>query len=188
MLPSKQSRALQLMAGGFHLPTSASFFPNSQLRVTTHPSPSRGKGGAAAPHHPGGSLAGRQQSGEEREPWEEPWPGPALSPKGRAWNVGHLSPSFQTHPHLKQKASQNPFPLGGSSVHSHLCKCDGQDGAESKVNCPQWRLWLWPTRRVCAVGTGTPWSGATSPGDRLLGAQLRKACSSSSWRTRRSYP
>lgn len=36
------------------------------------------------------------------------------------------------------------------------------------------------------VGTGTPLVGATSQGEQLLGALLRKACSSSSWKTPRS--
>lgn len=73
MLPSKQSRALQLMAGGFHLPTSSSSFPNSQLRVTTHPHLPEGRGvrlpltilGAAATlgsAWQAGSKAGRNEN------------------------------------------------------------------------------------------------------------------------------
>lgn len=61
-----QSRALQLMVSGFCLPFPTSFLPNSQLRVTTHPSPSSGKRGAAAPHYPGGSCyAGVSSAGKQ---------------------------------------------------------------------------------------------------------------------------
>lgn len=83
MAKQTQSGALQLMVSGFCLPFSTSLLLNSQLRVTTHPSPSSGKRGVAAPHYPGGSChAGVSTAGKQRS-GEEPWTRPHLESKGQ---------------------------------------------------------------------------------------------------------
>lgn len=190
---SRPTRALQLMVCAFRPPVSSCFLPNSQRGSPPTPHLPAGRGYGCPSLSWGqlpcwGQLARQasRQAAKQGERTKGSGLGPTLSPKGRPWNVGHLSAPPSRPTPIQKASQQHPFP-GGSSVHSHLCKRDGQDGARREVNCPQWWLWLWPTLQgVCAVRTGTPWAAATFQRDRLLGAPLRKACSSSSWRTRRS--
>lgn len=133
-----------------------------------------------------GSSAGGQLGREGGEPGA----GLHLQSKGQGLECGPTpDPTSLTHPHPKQKASQPLFIPEVPVFNSHLCKCDGKTGKEGSksraVLALAWAL-AWAALQGVYGRAGTPWVGATSQGDRFLGALLRKACSSSSWRTPRS--
>lgn len=169
------------MVSGFCPPISSSLLPNSQLRVTIHPlppcpSPSWGQ----VPSW--GQLGWQAVTGEEGEPWT----GPRLESKEQGLECGPLlSPTFPTHPHPKPKASQHPF-LSEVPVFSPLC--DGQDGQRGKYITSNSSSGSGPHSRNVYSGDRDPLDRGHFPRDRIFGALLRKACSSSSWRTQRSYP
>lgn len=105
-LLSKQSRAPPAHGRWVLSALSSSFPPNSQLPTQgPHPLFAFQWVEECGCPSPGGSSAGRQQSREG-----EPWAGLHLESKGQGLQCGPpLDPTFLTHPHPKQKASQPPF-------------------------------------------------------------------------------
>lgn len=173
-LLNEQSRAPQLMVGDLCLPFPPSF-------------PAHSLGSPRTPHFPGEGVCSCPSPswGAANREAGVPWAGLYLESKGQGLECGPpLDPTFLTHPYPKQKASQPPF-IPEVPVFTPICASVVGTTARREVNCPS--CWLWPViQGVCVVGVGTPWVGATSQGEQFLGALLRKACSSSSWRTPRS--
>lgn len=94
--------------GGFHWPLPSPSFPTHSL------------GSPPTPHFPAGRgvrlpltiLGAAGQTGSKAGRTESPGPGPTLSPKSRAWNVGHLwaPPSRRRTPmqNIKQASVASP--------------------------------------------------------------------------------
>lgn len=104
------------MVGGFCLP-----FPFPSL-------PTHSLGSPPTPHLPAGGVQLPLTWGQLSRGEGEPWAGLHLESKGQGLECGPTpDPTFLTHPHPKQKASQLPFIPEVPVFNSHLCKCDGQD-------------------------------------------------------------
>lgn len=134
--------------------------------------PTHSFGSPPTPHLPAGSgvwlhltiqgaaamLGSAQQASSEAG--KSPGPGPTLSPKGRTRNVGHLWPYLPDPPPSKTKSKPASLPPQGSSVHSHLCKCDGQDGQRGKYIAGSGGSGSGPHTKGCVRwGQGTPGQG-----------------------------
>lgn len=126
-----------------------------------------------------GSSAGRKRRGKEG-PWAWCHPGSKGSCcAGRAgfgmWATSGLCLPGRPPSHLPDHPLRNEkpasIPLSGSSVHFHLCKCDGQDGMKRKINnspgCPVLAL----ASILGGMGEGDK---GHFPGGRALGCSAQK--------------